>query len=113
MRAGELRHRVTIIGKTETKDTHFGFGDTPTTVATRIPACVETLSGRELERAQMIDPRTTHLVRLRYRTDFLAGMTVTYHDGRRGDRDFEVVAPPQDVGEHHRELHLLCKEAEA
>lgn len=111
MRAGRLRDRITVTGKTEVKTSHFGFDETPVTVASRIPADVEELSGRELERARQIDPRTTHTVRVRFRDDLAAGQTVTYHDGRRGDRDFEIVAPPRDPASMHRELVLLCREA--
>jgi SPP1 family predicted phage head-tail adaptor len=111
MRAGELRHRVTITGANEVSDGHHGFTDAPIVIAKRVPASVETLSGRELETAQQIDPRSTHAVRLRYRTGVKAGQALTYHDGRVGDRPFEIVAPPQDVDERHRELNLLCREA--
>ncbi len=111
MRAGGLRHRVTITGAAEVTDGHHGFVDTPVTVARRVPAKVNVLSGRELDRAQQIDPRSTHEVRLRYRTGVKAGQALTYHDGRAGDRPFEIVAPPQDVDELHRELQLLCREA--
>jgi SPP1 family predicted phage head-tail adaptor len=111
MRAGELRHRVTVTGQTETDDGHGGTQYAPVIVCARVPAQVTPLSGRELDQAQQIDPRSTHQVRLRYRTDVKAGQTVTYHDDRRGDRPFEIVAPPQDMNELHRDLHLLCREA--
>ena len=111
MRAGRLRDRITVTGKTETRDSHFGFTETSVTVASRIPADVEELSGRELERARQIDPRTTHAVRTRFRADFAAGQTVTHHDGHRGDRAFEIVAPPRDPASMHRELVLFCREA--
>lgn len=111
MRAGSLRHRVTLTDRTEVDDGHHGFTAVPVTLASRIPAYVEPLTGRELDRAQMIDPRATHLVTLRYRTDIRARQTVTYHDGMQGDRTFEIVGPPIDPDERHRELQLTCKEA--
>jgi SPP1 family predicted phage head-tail adaptor len=111
MRAGRLRHRVTIRSATEVPDGHHGFTDAPVVVANRIPANVETLTGKELDEAQQIDPRSTHSVLIRYRTGVKAGQALTYHDGRDGDRPFEIVAPPQDADERHRELTLLCKEA--
>lgn len=110
MRAGQLRHRVTITATAETPDAHFGFDESAVILANRAPAKVLTLDGRELQRAQQIDARATHAVRLRYRPGVAAGQTVTYHDGRRGDRAFEIVAPPRDVEEMHRELYLLCRE---
>lgn len=114
MRAGELRHRVTVWKALEVDDTHGGFqpgGDVA--LYARLPARVDPLSGRELERAQQIEPRTTHRIVLRYRPDITAGLTLTYHDDFRGDRDFEIVAPPLDPGERHRDLELLCREAAA
>lgn len=109
MRAGELRHRVTIKSTVETDDGHHGFDETTTVVASRAPASVEPLSGRELERAHQIEPRTTHRVRLRYRAGLKAGQALTFHTAA-GDREFEIVAPPIDVDERRRELHLMCKE---
>jgi SPP1 family predicted phage head-tail adaptor len=113
MQAGPLRQRVTIVSKTEIKTPQFGFREEPVVIATRAPASVEPLSGRELEQAQQIAPRTTHRVTIRYRTGIKAGQQVTYHDGRQGDRAFEIVAPPLDPDEAHRKLELLCREAVA
>lgn len=110
MRAGSLRHRVSITGKTEAPDGHFGFTPTPVSVATRIPAEVEALSGAALERAQQIAPRTSHMVRLRYRTGIKSGQTVVYHHAD-GDRSLEIVAPPLEVDPRRVELHLMCREA--
>ena len=113
MRAGVLRHRVTITRMVETSDGHHGLDETAATVAARVPACVMPLSGRALERAQQIDPRTTHQVDLRHRTGLATGQAVTYHDPDDGDRTFEIVAPPIDLAEGRRTLRLLCKEQEA
>lgn len=111
MRAGELRDRVTITSKNEVKDTHFGFTDEALVVAQRIPAAVSQLSGRELDWAQQIDARVTHQARIRYRPDVKAGMTVVHHDGRTGDRTYEIVSPPKEMDNVHRQLQLLCREA--
>lgn len=113
MQAGELRHRITVTQKVEVSDGHFGFQHetSPVPNATRMPAFVETLIGRELDRAQQIDPRITHRVTVRYMTGLKSGQALTYHDGRQGDRPFEIVAPPQDADEGQRELQLLCREA--
>ena len=113
MRAGILRHRVTIQQMVETSDGHHGLDETATTVAARIPAYVQPLAGRALERAQQIDPRTTHQVDLRHRTGLATGQAVIFHDPDDGDRTFEIVAPPTDVLEQRRTLRLLCKEQEA
>lgn len=108
--AGQLKHRVTIKGVIETKTAQFGFTKADLIVAKRTPSFVEPLSGRELERAQQIEPRSTHRVTMRYRTGVKAGQTLIYHDGRAGDRPFEIVAPPLDIEMNHVELQILCRE---
>ena len=109
MEPGRLRHRVTVMTAVEVDDGHHGFDETVLTIASRIPAEVLPLSGAALARAQQIDPRATHMVRLRFRTGLETGQTVTYHTAS-GDRPFEIVAPPRDLEERHVELQLLCKE---
>lgn len=110
MQAGPLRHRVSIEDKTEADDGHHGWTPTSVAVATRIPAAVETLTGVALERAQQIAPRTSHRVRLRYRTGIKSGQTVVYHHAD-GDRDLEIVGPPIEPDARRIELHLMCREA--
>lgn len=113
IRAGDLRQRITIKGVVETDDGHHGFIKTPTTVVSRIPARVRTLTGRELERAQQIDPRATRDVLIRKRAGVQAGQTVVFHDPDTGDRELEIVAPPQDPEQSREMWVLLCREAAA
>lgn len=113
MRAGLLRQRVSVRRDLEADDGHQGFTTTTVTVRTRIAAEVTALVGRELERAQTIDPRAAFLVRLRYwRTyaeDLIGGRCVlVWHDGIR-DRELEAVAPPRETV-HRVSLELTCKE---
>lgn len=112
MDAGRLRHRVTVTKAVEVGDGHHGFDESSLIVAIRIPAEVLPLSGAALLRAQQIDARATHMVRVRFRTGLETGQTVTYHTAQ-GDRPFEIVAPPRDLAERHDELQLLCKEQAA
>lgn len=112
--AGALRQRVTVQTVTEVSDGHDGYTDTTVTVHARIPARVQPLMGRDLERARQIDPRISHEVCLRYwrayATDLDGGrVTLVYHD--HADRRLEVIGPPIDVDERHVELRLLCREA--
>jgi SPP1 family predicted phage head-tail adaptor len=113
MRAGDYRDRVTIRSKNEIDDTHGGFADEAVIVARRISARVRPLAGRELDRAQQIDPRARYDVTLPFRTGLKAGLAVVHHLGREDDRTLEVVAPPIDVDNRHQELQLLCGEAAA
>lgn len=109
LRAGELRHRITITRTTETADGHHGFSESTSTIATRIAAEVEDLSGRTLEQARQLDPRVTHRIRIRGRSGLRAGDTVTYHH-RHDDRTLEVVAPPLDADAKGVEMHLFCRQ---
>lgn len=111
MRAGELRHRVTIRKKTDIDDGHHGWNEEAIVIARRAPANVVELSGRALERAQQIDPRATHLVQVRFHPAIASGQELVFHDGRRGDRLMEIVGPPIDPSRKHRSLDLTCKEA--
>lgn len=112
MRAGVLRHRVSIFNQVEVSDGHHGFVDSVAPLAARIPAFVEPLRGVALERAMQVDPRASHRVIFRHRLGVKSGQTVRFHSPD-GDRDFEIVGPPVDVDERRRELQLLCKEAVA
>lgn len=112
MRAGNLRHRVSILDKLEPSDGHHGFNDEPFVVANRIPAFVEPLTGTSRERAMQVDPRISVRVTLRFRNDVKSGQTVRFHSAD-GNRDLEIVGPPVDVREGRRELQLMCREQEA
>jgi SPP1 family predicted phage head-tail adaptor len=67
MKAGLLRHRVTVQGKAIT-----GTGDRGQTVFTwvdaleNVPACIEELSGRRLELARQLIATATHEITIRY-----------------------------------------------
>lgn len=103
MRAGELRHRITIQRAVEVSDDL----KTPTVtwqdVAT-VWAAVEPLSGREYLLAQNVNAELTVRIRIRYRPGVTPGMRVLYNG-----RVFDIQAVI-DVEERHRELQLMCKE---
>lgn len=111
MRAGSLRHRITITSEPATKTATGGWAPGSTVIgAARMPADVQPLSGRELVVARQIDPRSRYQVRVRYPyTELTARMVVTYH-ARDGEKRFEVLNV-NDSGERHREVILLCGEA--
>ena len=113
MRAGDLRHRVTIQVRTETSDGHDGLTETWADHHRRWAANVVPLAGRELERARAIDPRSSHRVDLRYYSDYLADdlarAQLVWHDGGT-DRTLEPVEPPQEV-DFRVGLMLTCREA--
>lgn len=109
MQGGKLRHRVTVNTTVETDDGRGGTTAVPTALLRRVPAQVEMLTGRELERAMQIDPRSRLHVRLRYHAGVHAGQGVIYHSFA-GDRTLEIVAPPT-IDEKDRAMTLLCGEA--
>lgn len=117
--AGALRQRVSILARTEASDGHDGLVETwDTVVRTRMSARVKPLQGRDLERAQQIDPRITHEVTFRFWSDYPADLDggrarLLYHptNDSSDDRTFEIVGAPMDIGESHLELRLACKEA--
>lgn len=77
IRAGELRHRITVETPDEAQDT---FGEPVKTwkklTSKRIWAKREDLSGRELFQAQQINAKVTTQFTIRHRTDIDARMRV-------------------------------------
>lgn len=105
MRAGQLRHRVTFFKKVETSDGAEGKTRSNQDVCSAW-ADIESLEGRELERARQVDARVTHRLRVRYQAAIGPRQFVRFKT-----RVFEVVAPPVNVGERNVELHVLCRES--
>lgn len=103
MRAGELRHRVTIQQKSVTRDSYGAEVITWTDVAT-VWAAVEPLRGREFLEAKQIQSETAYRVRIRHRSDVDTDMRVMWNS-----RTLEIVAV-LDIGGLGRELELMCRE---
>lgn len=113
--AGRLIHRVTVETLAEASDGHDGLVQTWSSARLRVPAFVEPLVGRELERAQQIDARASHRVTLRfwrdYGDDLASGRSrLVWHDGAAGDRTLEIVEVPRET-EPRVTLQMTCKEA--
>lgn len=105
MRAGRLRHRVTLQRATDGIDQ---YGDqTPTwTALATVWAAVEPLSGREYLLAQQVHGEAT--VRITIRP--VANVTLTPKDRVRfGARYFDVQSVI-NKDERNREIELLCVE---
>ncbi len=103
MRAGDLRHKVTIQQKTTTKDTEGIPSETWPDFAT-VWAAIEPLQGREFFSAQAVNAQVTTRIRIRYRAGITPTMRVSY-----GTRIFDIQVVI-DVEERHRELQLMCQE---
>lgn len=77
MRAGKLRHRVTIKARNDTQNDTGEAVASWTEVAT-VWAAVEPLRGRELLTAQSINSEVTGTIRMRYRAGIEASMRAEY-----------------------------------
>jgi SPP1 family predicted phage head-tail adaptor len=106
MRAGKLRHRVTLQSLTagSPQQTASGQPDESWADEATIWASVEPLRGRELFAAQEHHSRVEVRIRLRYRAGITAAMRVSF-DGRY----YNIVAV-LDREERHRELELMCEQ---
>lgn len=103
MRAGTLRHRVTIEQQSVSRGTDGEEIVSWVELAT-VWAAVEPLSGREFFAANQIQSELSHRIRMRHRGDVTPKMRVHW-DGRLFD--VETVIADRT---HARELHLMCVE---
>jgi len=104
IRAGELRHRVTI--QQNNNPTRGSSGEEIPNwqdVAT-VWAAVEPLRGREFFESQQVNAEVTTRIRIRYRSGIAPTMRAVY-----GNRIFDIQAVI-NVDERNRELHLMCRE---
>jgi SPP1 family predicted phage head-tail adaptor len=114
MRAGELRHRLTIQEPDEVDDTVGGRAPQPPPGgdgtgwkgSTRVRAKVKPLSSRELIQDGRVVMGHTHEVRLRYPTPASVDKGTSF---LFGTRRLHVVSVIND-GERNRELVCLCEE---
>lgn len=110
MRAGALRHRVTLQSPSGTRD---AVGERVTTwvnVAENVPADVEPIAGREELAAAQRQATSSHIVHLRYGSPWSAidaSWRVLF-----GERVLTIDAPPKNIGERNRELMLTCSEGD-
>lgn len=103
MRAGRLRHQITIQGTTETQNS-YGEPVTAWTDFASVRAEITPISGREYFAAQEVRSDVTHRVRLRYLSGVTSQMRIMF-----GSRimDIESVI---NVNERNHELQLMCVE---
>ena len=104
MRAGQLRHRVTIERRTEVDDGAGGSVETWATFAT-VWAAVIPLTGRELFAAQQVASTVSHRIEMRYLAGVLAGTMRAKHETRVLN-----IRTVMNIDERDRETHLLCEE---
>lgn len=103
MKAGKLRHRITIQKATEAPNAYGEMVQTWGTFAT-VSASVEPLRGRELWAAGGQQARVTTRIRIRYLRGVTSKMRVLF-----GSRAFEIESII-DPEERNAEMQLMCQE---
>lgn len=107
IRAGKLRHLVTIQAPSETRDACGGEIPNGWTDFATVWASVEPLQGREYLAAAGVEARATTRIRIRYLAGVTAAMRVVFED-----KVYQLVSPPIDPNKMHSELHLMTEETE-
>jgi SPP1 family predicted phage head-tail adaptor len=102
MNAGRLRHRLLI--QELVRDPAVGGVDTYQTHVT-VWGEMRPTSGRELVAAQAENAEISALFTIRYLRGIRPTMRILFEG-----RTFQIVAPPIDFEEQHRELQLAVKE---
>lgn len=109
MRAGRLRHRVTVQQRGTGRS---GFGEqviTWTDVLTNYPADINPLSGSQLDRAMSTYNETTHEVTMRWHSIFADIRQAGAYRIVFGTRYFDIQAC-RNIDERGREVVLMCRE---
>lgn len=108
MRAGRLRHPVSLQSSTKTR-TVTGFRETWTSYAEEVPAEILSATPAIVERVvgSTVQTPVTHLVRLRYRSDVSVTHRVLF-----GTRAL-YIGGIRNADELNRELWLACEERAA
>ena len=104
MRAGDLRHRVTIKAKSVARDDYGQETITWTTFAT-VWAAVEPLTGKDYIAGQQLEAAVDTRIRLRDLSGVVPTMRVIF-----GSHTYDVKSPPIHLLEKGREMHLMCEE---
>jgi SPP1 family predicted phage head-tail adaptor len=106
MRAGRLRHRITIRKNETRRDALGGVINSWIDVAT-VWAEVKAISGRELVASGAVFSEATVRIWLRYRADVTTDNSITYHGAHTQGTAFSIMAVIPDA--KHTRLELLCK----
>ena len=104
MRAGLLRHRLTIQTLSRTQNAFDEWVESWTDWAT-VWGSIEANSGKRYFEAKQANSEVEGLIRIRYRDGVLPTMRMAW-----GDRIFKIISIVHPF-ERKRELHILYKEA--
>lgn len=109
MRAGRLRHRVTLEWWQAGERTASGATPSDWMPGRTVRAEVEQLRGRTLFAAQAANAETTAVIRMRWRPE-VADATGKTLRLRYGDQVYRIDGRPVDKGGRRRELEIMCHE---
>ena len=103
MRAGALRHKVTLKSPSGSQD---AYGETSLSFSdvADVRASISPLSGRELMNAQQVNSDVTHRVTIRFYSGVQPSWRVVF-----GTRTFEVQSV-RNLDERDRTMELMCVE---
>jgi SPP1 family predicted phage head-tail adaptor len=108
MRAGRLRHRITIQHQVVTTGAQGSKKPSWVDLIANIPAEYEPLRGRDFVAANREQTELSAKFTLRYRRDIEENMRVVFHDGAV-NVPFDIVGKPIDVKGRRIYLELMCK----
>ena len=105
MGAGIYNRQIELQAPMKTPDGMGGFAVIWVAVAT-VWAKISTLRSDEALIAMQTTGTAIHNIVIRYRTDVKSSWRIKY-----GNRYFNIIGPPIDVYQEHRQLDIKCKEA--
>ena len=107
MRAGNLRHRVSIEEQADTPDGIGGFSVAWTAISGMgsVPAAIWPLSSKEQLDAMKLESVATHKIRIRYRSGITSKNRIVF-----GSRVFNILGNPINLDQKNRQLDFIVSE---
>lgn len=114
MKAGNLRHYITIQNRTET-DNAYGEREWVFADWQSMWASVEPISGREFFQVAQIESSISARIRIRYYPGITPKMRVKHAYGWEGEEitDYYDIESVIHINERLREMHLMCVKRES
>ena len=109
MRAGELRHPITIQMATTGRDS-VGARTATWTSGKNAWAAIWPLRGNEYFASQQLQAGITHKIRIRYQTLANGTAISPEHRIKFGSRYFNMISPPINTDERNIMLDMMCRE---
>ena len=104
MRAGALRHKITIEEVTETADGLGGFTESWSEYTTTY-ASITQIKGEEMLEHMKLGSNVSHRIWMRYQEGITSKMRI-----KHGDRTFRIIGNPRDPFERNKDLQIMAEE---